>query len=106
MARRYCGDITMTLSLVRMKGDNGKVGDFYKGSVSGGGHHGNGMLLPRECGLWPWADKRSPEAYDRVAKAFLALATLHAPKVRKSFAYDDDGTVEILRVQKAPCPCS
>lgn len=107
MAKRYSGDIEVRIEVKPYVGDDGKRRLFYFASVAAPHHRGRGILSPRECGvggLLGGEDVRSPEAYDKAAVAFIELAVKKGAGIAKHAARGDDGKIEVLRVQHAPCP--
>lgn len=96
MAQRYSGDI-----VVRMKCEMRKGRLFYVASVAAPGHRGRAILSPRECGVWR-GNPRTPENYDRAARAFVVYAARQA-QIGQHASWKG-GRLEILRVQQAPCP--
>jgi len=106
MAKRYSGDIELRIACKPYRGWNGKKALFYFASIRAPGHRGRGILSPRECGIWlPWGLK-SPEAYDKAARAFITLAHEKHGIGRYASFVGPRGheKLEILRVQQAPCP--
>jgi hypothetical protein len=100
MAIRYSGDIEVRITCKPYVGWNGKRRLFYFASIAAPGHRGQGILSPEECGVR--GEKRSSEAYDAAARAFILLADKKVGIGR--FANWDGPAPEILRVQQAPCP--
>lgn len=110
MAKRYSGDVEVRITCRPFKGWNGRRRLFYFARISAPRHRGEGVLSPEECGVRKGEDPRSPESYDKAARAFIAMAHQHSGIGRFCNFVDggrgrsQGGELEILRVQQAPCP--
>lgn len=111
MARRFSGDVDVRITFSKGRkgyksrnGHNADSKNAYKGSVSAPGYNARGQLSAASCGIWPWQDEQSAESYDKAARAFIALADKEAG-IGKHANYEN-GKLQILRVQQAPCPVS
>jgi hypothetical protein len=97
MALRHSGELEL-----RLTAGKDARGVFYHAVLRGPGRLHKMLLSAGACGVRK--NFQSPEAYDRAAHVFLKKAIAADEFFRTMAGKDAQGSIEILRLAKSPCP--